>query len=116
MKEVYTKFVNFVKLNVEIPKIYRTREEPKVRNYYRGKDNFYYLWGEIENPQSYECIPNYPDVVRDLIAFVFCENLEEKEQYWIRKKIGNYRVFDTGKPIPHSFEDAIEMAAEEAGR
>jgi len=109
MEEIYTKFLNFVKLNVEIPNIYRTKEKPQVENFYRRRDGFYYLWGEIENPQNYDSIPPYSDILRDIISFLFCKKLEEKERYWINQKVGNYYVLDKERMIPHEFEDIFKI-------
>lgn len=113
MDEVYNKYINFIGLDVvEIPKIFRTKEEPTKGEYIRRIDGYYYTWKEpglLQKKGEYEPVEPHPMILKDIIAHIF-KDLLEKQGYKIDiDKLTNYYVRKDDDTIPHENEDIFSI-------
>lgn len=113
MTDIYTKFINFIRLNIEkIPPIFIVKTKPLSDNYVFGKVGVYYTWGNAnQGGERVESV--HPLVLKSILMKIISKALLNKGlKISARKeegKIAGYFVYHENDRFPHSSEDIFKV-------
>ncbi len=112
MGEIYTKFLNFVKLDIKaIPKIYITKTEPTADNYVFDK-GVYYTWGNDKHTsESVNSIPLLvqKNILMKIISKILVNKGLKAEPRKAGRIIEDYFVYHEKDVFPHDSQDIFKV-------